>query len=298
MNTNITVVGSIALDTLETTKGNRSEMLGGSATYFSIAASIFSRVEVIGIVGNDFPQEGWDIFNSQNIDNTNIIVENGSTFRWGGKYSDDYSKRETLFTKLGVFENYKPLVRKSKNEQGILFLANIHPSLQMNVLNQMSDKVSLVVTDTMNLWIDTDIDGLRQVISKSDIFMLNDEEAFQLTGISDLQEAGYEIIAMGPSTVVIKMGSNGAMLFSENNITIIPSVPEINVFDPTGAGDSFAGGFIGYLSKFGRENFIEALLYASSIASFTVSDFGTKKIQNLSLKDIEYRVNILKSIMK
>ena len=298
MDTNITVVGSIALDTIETPKGKKVDMVGGSATYFSLAASLFSNVEVVGVVGNDFPKEGWDIFKSNNIDDSNIAIENGTTFRWGGKYNDDFSSRETLFTDLGVFDGFTPQINKSKNKNGILFLANIHPSLQLEVLNQMENKVSLIVTDTMNLWIDTDLHGLERVINRTNVFMLNDEEAIQLTGLNDILQAGKEIRSMGPSIVIIKMGSAGAILFKENQSTTIPSVPNIDVYDPTGAGDSFAGGFIGYLSKFGQENIIEALLYAASIASFTVSDFGTNKIQSLSLKDIEYRVSSLKSIMK
>tara|TARA_B100001250_G_C19740598_1_gene762882 strand:+ start:189 stop:1082 length:894 start_codon:yes stop_codon:yes gene_type:complete len=297
METNITVVGSIALDTLETSKGNRSDILGGSATYFSIAASKFSSVEVIGIVGDDFPQNGWDVFNKNNINYENIIREKGKTFRWGGRYNTDYSTRETLFTDLGVFEHFMPQIKNTNNKNGILFLANIHPSLQLDVLNKMSDKISLVVSDTMNLWIDLDLNGLNKVIENSNIFLLNDEEAIQLTKITDLERAGKKILNMGPDSVIIKMGAKGSLLITKNAIKQIPCVPNIDVYDPTGAGDSFAGGLIGYLSKYKNNNMMDALLYASSIASFTVSDFGINKILNLNLNDIENRVKILRSLI-
>ena len=296
--TNISVVGSIALDSLKTSKGNRENLLGGSATYFSIAASKFSPVEVIGIVGDDFPKECWEVFNKENINSKNIIEQNGSTFRWGGEYNADYSSRETLFTELGVFENFKPNIQSSSTSNGILFLANIQPSLQIDVLNQMKDNVSLVVSDTMNLWIDLDIDGLYKVINNSDIFLLNDEEAQQLTKHDNLEDAGQILLEKGPSTVIIKMGSKGALLLTDSNIITIPSVPNINVFDPTGAGDSFAGGLIGYISKYGSNDMESAMLYASSIASFTVSGFGIDEIINLNLDEIELRVQVLKKLMK
>ena len=297
METNISVVGSIALDTLETPKGNQNDILGGSATYFAIAASKFSPVEVIGIVGSDFPQHGWDVFNRNNINHENIIRAEGQTFRWGGKYNEDYSSRDTLFTDLGVFEHFIPQIKNTSNENGILFLANIHPSLQLDVLNKMSDDISLVVADTMNLWIDVDLKGLHEVIEKSNIFLLNDEEAVQLTKISDLELSGKKILDMGPKTVIIKMGSKGSLLITSENSIKIPCIPNIDVYDPTGAGDSFAGGLIGYISKYGEKNMIEALLYASSVASFTVSDFGINKILNLNLKDIESRVEILRTMI-
>ena len=296
--TNISVVGSIALDSLKTSKGNYDNLLGGSATYFSIAASKFVPTEVIGIVGSDFPKHCWEIFDIKNINSKNIVEESGDTFRWGGKYSDDYSSRETLFTELGVFEHFKPNIISSSTDQGILFLANIQPSLQLDVLNQMKNNVSLVVSDTMNLWIDLDIDGLHNVIKNSDIFLLNDEEAMQLTEESNLINAGKQLLRKGPTTVIIKMGARGSMLITENNIINIPCIPNIDVFDPTGAGDSFAGGLIGYMAKYGQEDIISAMLYASAIASFTVSGFGIDKIIHLNLSEIKSRVEILRALIK
>jgi sugar/nucleoside kinase (ribokinase family) len=294
----ITVVGSIALDSLETPKGDRPSILGGSAMYFALSASLFSSVEVIGIVGTDFPEGGWKIFKSHNINYDNIEVKDGRTFSWGGKYSNDYSTRDTLFTDLGVFENYQPIIKSSSNKNGILFLANIHPSLQLDVLNQMKSNVSLVVADTMNLWIDTDLQGVNEVISKSNIFLLNDEEAMQLTGLSDLHDAGKHILNKGPETVIIKMGAKGSLLIEENLLHRVPCVPDVDVFDPTGAGDSFAGGLIGFISQFGIEDKKMALVYASAIASFTVSDFGINKLIPLNLDDIKSRIEIIQKLNK
>ena len=295
---NITVVGSIALDSLETPKGNRKALLGGSAMYFSLSASLFSKVELIGIVGTDFPENGWETFKSKNIDYTNIEIKEGKTFSWGGRYSNDYSTRDTLFTELGVFETYKPVIKNSLNENGILFLANIHPSLQLDVLRQMESKISMVVSDTMNLWIDIDLEGVKEVISKSNIFLLNDEEAMQLTGITDMIEAGKAIQNMGPETVIIKLGGKGSLLIEKNECFHVPCVPGIDVYDPTGAGDSFAGGLIGFISQNGFNNKKDALIYASAIASFTVSDFGINKLLNLNFDDVKSRFKIIENIIK
>jgi len=295
---NITVVGSIALDSLETPKGNRKALLGGSAMYFSLSASLFSKVELIGIVGTDFPENGWETLKSKNIDYTNIEIKEGKTFSWGGRYSNDYSTRDTLFTELGVFETYKPVIKNSLNENGILFLANIHPSLQLDVLRQMESKISMVVSDTMNLWIDIDLEGVKEVISKSNIFLLNDEEAMQLTGITDMIEAGKAIQNMGPETVIIKLGGKGSLLIEKNECFHVPCVPGIDVYDPTGAGDSFAGGLIGFISQNGFNNKKDALIYASAIASFTVSDFGINKLLNLNFDDVKSRFKIIENIIK
>jgi sugar/nucleoside kinase (ribokinase family) len=295
---NITVVGSIALDSLETPKGNREALLGGSAMYFSLSASLFSKVELIGIVGTDFPENGWETLKSKNIDYTNIEIKEGKTFSWGGRYSDDYSTRDTLFTELGVFETYKPVIKNSSNENGILFLANIHPSLQLDVLRQMESKISMVVSDTMNLWIDIDLEGVKEVISKSNIFLLNDEEAMQLTGITDMIEAGQAIQDMGPETVIIKLGGEGSLLIEKDECFHVPCVPGVDVYDPTGAGDSFAGGLIGFISQNGFNNKKDALIYASAIASFTVSDFGINKLLNLNFDDVKSRFKIIENIIK
>ena len=298
MKTKISVVGSIALDTLETAKGNKENLLGGSAIYFTIAASKFTPVEIIGIVGDDFIEEGWKMLKSSNIDANNITKEPGNTFRWGGRYSNDYSTRDTLFTELGVFENYAPKIESSSNNNGILFLANIQPSLQLSVLNQMKNQISLVVSDTMNLWIDVDLNGLMEVISRTNIFLLNDEEARQLTGHQNLLSAGESLLKEGPNTIIIKKGSQGSILLEKDMKIEIPCVPDIEVYDPTGAGDSFAGGLLGYISKFGSSEKVSALLYASAIASFTVSGFGINKLVNLNFNELEKRVEILRNLLE
>ena len=298
MKTKISVVGSIAHDTLETVKGNRENLLGGSAIYFTMAASKFTPVEVIGIVGDDFIEQGWDILQSSNIDSNNVTTQSGNTFRWGGRYSHDYSTRDTLFTELGVFENYVPEIQSSSNDNGILFLANIQPSLQLSVLNKMNNQISLVVADTMNLWIDIDLNGLMEVINKTDIFLLNDEEARQLTGHQNLLSAGESLLNEGPDTIIIKKGSKGSMLLEKNTTIEIPCVPDIEVFDPTGAGDSFAGGLLGYISKFGPSEKVSALLYASAIASYTVSDFGINKLINLNFDELAERVKLLENLLE
>ena len=238
------------------------------------------------------------ILKSNNINCDNIEIKDGKTFSWGGRYSHDYSTRDTLFTELGVFETYKPIIKNSSNNNGILFLANIHPSLQLDVLRQMESNITMVVSDTMNLWLDMDLNGVKEVISKSNIFLLNDEEALQLTGQSDMEKAGYDILDEGPETVIIKLGGKGSLLFSKDEYFHVPCVPNIDVFDPTGAGDSFAGGLIGYISQHGFSDKKEALIYASAIASYTVSDFGINKLLNLNLDTIKSRVDLIKNIMK
>ena len=295
--TNISVVGSIALDSLKTSKGNRENLLGGSATYFSIAASKFSPVEVIGIVGNDFPEEYWEILNSDNIYSQNIIEENGKTFRWGGEYNYDYSHRETLFTELGVFEHFKPNIVSSSTKDGILFLANIQPSLQMEVLNQI-DNASLIVMDTMNLWIDNNYDELIEVIKKVDILLINDEEILQLTNNSNLEYAAHDLLGDKLKHIIIKRGGDGSLIVSNGSTTSIPAVPNINVFDPTGAGDSFAGGFLGYIASNSELNIINAVITGTAIASYTVSDFGIRGIKNLQLHNIEKRIKLITDLMK
>ena len=292
----ILTVGSIALDNLETIKGKKEKMLGGSATYFAMAASLFVEVRVVGVVGTDFTDEGHNIFDSNNIDKKNLQVIDGKTFSWGGKYSNDFSTRKTLFTDLGVFENFKPKIDKEHINTPIVFLGNIHPDLQMDVINQMNEDC-LIITDTMNLWIDISLNSLFNVISKTDILLLNNEEAEQLTGESNLSKAGEILISKGPKTVVIKKGANGSMVCGEIEIDNIPVFPGIDVFDPTGAGDSFAGGFCGYLAINGRDNIIDAIIYGSAVASYTVSQFGVNGLKNINIDNIKDRAKTISSLL-
>ena len=297
-NTNpILTVGSIALDNIETIKGKKEQLLGGSATYFSIAASQFTEVRIVGVVGTDFTDEGHKIFNSTNINIKNLQTVKGKTFSWGGKYSDDFSSRETLFTDLGVFESFKPKIYNKHLNTPIVFLGNIHPELQMNVIKQISEN-SLIVTDTMNLWINISLDKLWEVIAKTDILLLNDEEAIQLTNELNLKKAGKILVKKGPKTVVIKRGAKGSMVFGEIELERIPVYPGIDVYDPTGAGDSFAGGFCGYLACFDSCNILEAIIHGSAVASYTVSEFSINGLKNINLEDIQVRAKVIRNLMK
>tara|TARA_B100001029_G_scaffold16819_1_gene11238 strand:- start:4244 stop:5161 length:918 start_codon:yes stop_codon:yes gene_type:complete len=293
----ILAIGSIALDNLETIKGRRERVLGGSATYFTIAASQFTEVRVVGVVGTDFTKSGHEIFNSKNINTQNLQIVEGDTFAWGGKYSDDFSSRDTLFTNLGVFENFKPKIHFEHLNSPIVFLGNIHPELQIDVINQISND-SFIITDTMNLWIDISLNRLWEVIQKTNILLINDEEAEQLTGEKDLKIAGKILLSKGPKTIVIKKGANGSMVCGEIEMDNIPVFPGIDVFDPTGAGDSFAGGFCGYLANHGPHKVINAIIYGSAVASYTVSKFSIEGLKSINLDNIKKRAAVISSLLK
>ncbi len=293
----IVVVGSIAFDDIETIKGKRKRLLGGSGTYFSIAASLFTKVHLIGIIGDDFNQSYIDMFHSKSISTDYLVKESGKTFSWGGKYNSDFSERDTLFTDLGVFENFSPKIDGEKFDKPILFLANIQPSLQMEVINQVINP-SLIVMDTMNLWIDNNIDELNAVIKKVDILLINDEEAIELTGIENLYSAGISLLKQGPKYIIIKKGGEGSVIISEKDNIEIPAIPNIDVFDPTGAGDSFAGGFLGYIASNNTFDIVKAVLNGTAIASYTVSGFGIEKIEKIKLHNIIKRVKLLNDLTK
>jgi len=303
----IVVVGSVAFDDIQTIKGNQKRLLGGSGTYFSIAASLFSKVHLVGVVGEDFDSSYMELFNSKSISTKYLSQETGKTFHWGGVYSDDFSTRDTLFTELGVFENFNPQIKNQDFNNPILFLANIQPSLQIAVLNQI-DNASLIVMDTMNLWIDNNYDELIKVIKKVDILLINDEEIIQLTNKNNIEKAAQHLLQYGLEYVIVKKGGHGSLLVSKNNIISIPAVPGIDVFDPTGAGDSFAGGFIGSLATTSASFYIEinvpddiivnSIIVGTALASHTVSDFGIKGIKNLELHNIEKRIKLITDLMK
>jgi len=293
MENKIVAVGSIAIDELHTSKGSHSNLIGGSATFFSIAASKYNPVNLIGIVGNDFPQSGWDLFKKYNINTDLISIKDGTTFSWGGEYSPDYSTRETLYTNLGVFENYIPEINLDINTE-YLYLGNIQPSLQLDVIHKIKNK-KRIVSDTMNLWINLDQAGLWEVVKKSNIFLLNDEEAMELTNKTNLNEIANDFIKLGPEIVIIKKGAHGCLLVSKKQTLEIPVYDKIELFDPTGAGDSFAGGLVGYFSKFGEDNLKEALIHATVSASYTVSDFGVKGLVSYDKGSFEKRCNHVNS---
>ena len=289
----ILAVGSIALDTLETPRGNRQDILGGSATYFSISAGLLAPVKLVGVVGNDFPEEGWQLFRSKNINTDNILVEAGSTFRWGGKYSDDYSVRDTIFTELGVFEDFTPSIQEADRLSPLVFLGNIHPSLQKSVA-KLTPSAEYIVTDTMNLWIDLFPEILTEVLKISTILLINHEEAEQFTGQSEIFKAASDLLSAGPEIVVIKKGSDGAYLAQGDSRYSIPVFPIKQVIDPTGAGDSFAGGFMGYLSQTSEPNFLEAVIVGSAMASFCVEGFGVESLLKATPKWLGHRVEPIK----
>ncbi|MBI45579.1 MAG: sugar kinase [Candidatus Marinimicrobia bacterium] len=285
----ILAVGSIAFDSIKTPRGNRDNIIGGSCTYFSVAASHYTNVSIIGVVGNDFQEEHWDLFKKYTINTQSITIENGKTFSWGGEYNHDYSHRETLFTNLGVFENFKPIIKQHFN-QPILYLGNIQPELQLDVINKVKAP-HLIAADSMNLWIDLFPQKVWELISKVDIFMLNDEEAIQLTRKNNLEDIAREFLDQGPQIVIIKKGSHGSLIAYNNHISYVSVVPNTTVYDPTGAGDSFAGGVLGYISNHGLNNPIEAVIHGTAIASYTVSGFGLEELCKINKVDLDKRIN-------
>jgi len=292
----ILAVGSIALDTLITPRGNRQNILGGSATYFSIAAGLLAPVKLVGVVGNDFPEEGWQLFRSRKINTDNILVKDGSTFRWGGKYSDDYSTRDTLFTELGVFEKFSPSIIELDRRSPLVFLGNIHPDLQSTVA-KLTRGAEHIVTDTMNLWIDLFPEKVTEVLKLSSILLINHEEAEQFTGQSEIANAASELLSYGPEIVVIKKGADGAYLAHGDVRHSVPIFPIDVLNDPTGAGDSFAGGFMGSLSQSSQPDFLEAVIIGSAMASFCVEGFGVDSLLGATPALLEHRVSTIKKTL-
>ena len=289
----ILAVGSIAYDTIHTSKGNAEHLLGGSATFFSLSASFYTKVSLIGVVGTDFSEDSWNILKKFDLDLSSVEIEKGQTFSWGGKYNQDYSHRETLFTNLGVFENFKPTI-KTKYNQPILYLGNIQPELQFDVINKVKSPY-LIAADTMNLWIDLFPDDVWNLISKVNIFFINDEEARQLTGENNLLKISDIFLNKGSEMVIIKKGSQGSLLATKEYKYNFSVVPNIDVCDPTGAGDSFAGGVLGYIAHFGLKNAIEAVKHGTAVASYSVSDFGIKNLINLTNEKIQSKKILVKS---
>ncbi len=285
-------VGSIALDTLETDAQRQTDILGGSATFFAVAASLFAPVRLVGVVGSDYPEAGWRLFRERNVDVSDVQQVAGRTFRWGGRYSSDFSTRETLFTELGVFENFQPRINSINRHSGIVYLGNIQPSLQLAVCREMAGAPT-VISDTMNLWIDRYPQGLAEVMAKTDIFLINDEEAAQLTGHNDLDSAARDLLAAGPETVIIKQGREGALLAVGDSRRQVPVFPDVVVVDPTGAGDSFAGGLIGHLARHGLAELDRAVIVAAATASFTVEGFGLDGLLAATTAGIEQRADII-----
>jgi sugar/nucleoside kinase (ribokinase family) len=289
----LVVVGSIALDSVVTPTQTRDNVLGGSAVYFSYAASYFTSVRLAGVVGEDWPGEHTKLLQDRGIDTAGLqIVRGGKTFRWRGKYMANMNDRETLDIQLNVMDQFDPVLPETYRRCKFLFLANGSTKLQLKVLDQCQG-ASLVVADTMDLWIRTEVNELRELFKRIDGLVLNDSEAKLLTGIDNLVQAGHIVREMGPRFVVIKKGEHGAMFFSEHETYVLPAYPTPDVVDPTGAGDSFAGGMMGYLAE--RDNFDpktlkEAMAYGILVASFTVEDFSLDRLKTIAREDLDKRM--------
>ncbi len=295
----LVVVGSVSLDTVETRAGRHEEILGGSATFACAAASLFGRCGMVGVVGDDFPEEATVRCEEFGIDLQGLQQVPGKTFRWGGVYDADMINRTTLFTDLGVFADFSPDLPESYRGVKHLLLGNIAPELQLHVLDQVDGK-PFVATDTMDLWINIAREDLLKVLSRTDLLMLNDSEARALSGCHNLMECAVWLRDHGPAFVVIKKGEHGAMLFSESGIFLVPAYPVRDVTDPTGAGDTFAGSFMGLLAKGGNteDEMRRALMYASVVASFGVEGFSLDCFDALTLADVDSRMRELASMVR
>ncbi|MQA88887.1 MAG: sugar kinase [Gemmatimonas sp.] len=293
------VVGSVALDTVETPFGRAVDALGGSATFFTAAASAFCSVQVVGVVGDDFPEEGIRFLESCDADLDGLIRVPGESFRWSGVYSYDLNTRETLDTRLGVFAEFKPHIPESYRSTEWVFLGNIDPELQLDVLSQIR-KPRLIACDTMNFWIEGKRDVLLDLIGRVDLLMVNDSEARELSGDYNLSRAARWIQSRGPRYVIVKKGEHGAMLFTPSSVFFAPGYPLEEVFDPTGAGDAFAGGMMGYLAQTGRledADLRRAVVYGSAMGSFAVERFSVDRFRDLRTEDIEDRVRHFREMM-
>ena len=287
----VLVVGTVAFDSIETPFGVAERILGGSASYFALAASFFTPVRIVGVIGEDFPDEHLALFKRRNIDTDGIKREKGDTFHWRGRYHEDINARDTLELHLNVLAGFAPTLPERYRDAEYVFLGNIDPLIQIEVLNQIHH-MKLVVCDTMDHWIRESADNLQKVLKRIEMLVINDSEARLLSGQSNVVRAAREILKMGPKVVLIKRGEYGVLQFSDSQVFATPAYPLEEVFDPTGAGDSFAGGFLGQLSRSGdasQRGIRRAIVYGSVVASFTVEDFGVKRLTTASLPDIEER---------
>lgn len=289
---NLSVVGSVGLDDVETPFGKVELALGGSASYFSLAASFFGRVGFVGIVGDDFPESSVDLLRNHGVDVRGLQRVAGKTFRWAGRYGYDLNQRDTLLTELNVFEHFRPELPEDYAAAPYLFLANIHPSLQSHVLDQ-AHGAKFVAMDTMNFWIEGALEDLKKVLARVDCIVLNDSEARQLAKTPNVITAAKAISAMGPRLVVVKRGEHGAFLYSEGNFFFVPAFPLEQVVDPTGAGDCFAGGFMGLIAASGDTSWptlCHAVVAGSALASFSVENFSVDRFRSLTQGEIQDRI--------
>ncbi|MCI9845354.1 PfkB family carbohydrate kinase [Flavobacterium pectinovorum] len=295
------IVGTVAFDAIETPFGKTDKILGGAATYIGLSASFFNlQSAIVSVVGDDFPQEHLDLLTSKNIDISGIeIVKGGKTFFWSGLYHNDLNSRDTLVTELNVLADFQPKVPQNFKDSDIVMLGNLHPLVQSSVLDQLEKKPKLVVLDTMNFWMDCALPELLDVIKRVDVITINDEEARQLSGEYSLVKAAAKIQELGPKYVVIKKGEHGALLFHNREVFFAPALPLEDVFDPTGAGDTFAGGFSGFIAQsenISFNNMKNAIIYGSNLASFCVEKFGTERMETLSKAEVAIRLQQFKSL--
>lgn len=289
------VVGTVAFDAIETPFGKTDKIIGGAASYIALASSYFYKnIHLVSVVGDDFPNEFLNTLKGQGVDLTGLqIKKDEKSFFWSGRYHNDMNSRDTLDTQLNVLADFNPIVPENSREVDFLMLGNLMPSVQQKVLSQLTKRPKLIVLDTMNFWMDIAMPELLETLKGIDVLTINDSEARQLSGEYSLVKAAQKILAMGPKALVIKKGEHGALLFNKEEVFFAPALPLEEVFDPTGAGDSFAGGFIGYLAKTGDisfENMKRAIIFGSAMASFTVEKFGTERLIGLSQDDVDARV--------
>ena len=299
----VLVVGTVAFDAIETPFGKTDKIVGGAATYICLSSSFFiNKLNLVSVVGEDFPNSAIQMLKDKSVDTEGLQIKKGEkTFFWSGKYHNDMNTRDTLETQLNVLENFDPIVPQKFQESEFLMLGNLMPSVQKKVLDQMKKRPKLVVLDTMNFWMDLFMDDLKEALKEVDVLTINDEEARQLSGEYSLVKAAKIILAMGPKYLIIKKGEHGALLFNNEEVFFAPALPLEEVFDPTGAGDCFAGGFIGYLAKtndISFENMKRAVVNGSAMASFCVEKFGTQKLAEINKDDVFARINKFVSLVQ
>ena len=289
-------VGTVAFDAIETPFGKTDKIIGGACTYISLAASYFTKnAKIVSVVGDDFPQDVIDMFSDRGISTDGLQIKEGEkTFFWSGKYHNDMNTRDTLDTQLNVLENFDPIIPESYQDCEYLMLGNLAPAAQLAVIQRLEKRPKLIVLDTMNFWMEIAMEELKTVIKEIDVLTINDEEARLLSGEYSLRKAAKVILAMGPKYLIIKKGEHGALLFNEDKVFFAPALPLEEVFDPTGAGDTFAGGFIGYLASTGNvswENMKNGIIMGSALASFTVEKFGIERLRDLTMEEIADRIS-------
>ena len=297
----LVIVGTVAFDAIETPFGKTDKIIGGAATFIGLAAAQFHvDAALVSVVGSDFPQDYLNLLTSHQLDLSGVeVVPNAKTFFWSGRYHNDMNTRDTITTELNVLEQFNPNVPLEYRDARVVMLGNLHPSVQLEVISQMNRRPEMVILDTMNYWMEHTYDDLLEVLKHVDVITINDEEARQLSNEYSLVVAARKIHQMGPKYVVIKKGEHGALLFNNDNVFFAPALPLEEVFDPTGAGDTFAGGFAGYLTKsndFSFDNMKRAVVYGSALASFCVEKFGTERMVNLDRKDVYQRLQEFKNL--